>query len=394
MPFLLLQPDAKPFVLLNGAYAPLSWNSGLFLKIRLRASHMILTSGAVTYFRNDKLNDLASSGWNSLSCVQNDDSLCLHSPLLDMFNSQTVQEPYMYPDGLRQQYPFVGDVCVKASARHIVNSSLYTVSMCDLIDSQAQFVLVEHTDTRRIFFRADSTSLLQYACLACVCLYAVATLAKHVVLLVKDHAVDEYESHVATKTKTISHISQFIPATVKKCMSISVLHLVLSLYLVAEVVLSGLPSIATQSETWLALYLALYVLWDCVFCMWKLYFEPQDQLKQINVMVVLLLMCCLRLYHTFQNVFHLLFVVMFAIRTWCKVVLVMLINSNPATSTRQLYNCNLSLTYDVLTLYLILLCLNRTTESAFDSQLINSNVLAVGFALGTAIAFIHRCNCK
>jgi hypothetical protein len=387
MPFLLLQPDAKPFVLLNRALAPLSWNTGLFLRIRLRASHVILTSGAVTYFRNDKLNDLAASGWSSRSCVQNDDSLCLHSPLLDLFNSKAVQEPYIYPDALRQLYPLVGDVCGKNSERQIVNSSKYTVSMCDLIDARAQFVLVEHPDTRRVFFRADSTTLVQYACLACVCLYAVGTLANHAVLLVKARAADD------TKTKVESHITQFIPGALRKYMSISVLHVGLSLYLVAEV-LVGLPSIATQSESMLALYLALYVLWDCVYCVWTLYFEPKEQLKQINVIVVLLMLCCLRLYHSFHNVFHVLFVVIFAIRTWCKVVLVMLVNANPATPPKQLFDCNLSITYDVLTLYLILLCLNRTTESASDSQLLNSSILLIGIPLGTAIAFIHKGNCK
>jgi hypothetical protein len=127
---------------------------------------------------------------------------------------------------------------------------------------------------------------------------------------------------------------------------------------------------------------------------WTLYFEPKEQLKQINVIVVLLMLCCLRLYHSFHNVFHVLFVVIFAIRTWCKVVLVMLVNANPATPPKQLFDCNLSITYDVLTLYLILLCLNRTTESASDSQLLNSSILLIGIPLGTAIAFIHKGNCK
>jgi hypothetical protein len=279
MPLLLLQPDAKPFVLLNRAFAPLPWNAGLFLKVRLRASHLILTNGAVTYFRNDQLNDLAASGWRSLSCEQSDDSLCLHPPLLDLFNAKTVQEPYLYPDGLREQYPFVSDVCAKRSGRRIVNGSLYTVSMCDLIDSRAQFVLVEHPDTRRVFFKADSTALVQYACLACVCLYAVATLARHAVLLVKVAKAGEPED-TKTKTDAASHILQFIPGALKKYMRVPVLHVGLSLYLVAEV-LAGLPSIATQSETWLALYLAAYVVWDCVFCVWMLYFgegnTPADQ---------------------------------------------------------------------------------------------------------------------
>ena len=386
MPFLLLQPDAKPFVLLNRANAPLVWNTGLFLNVRLRASHVLLTSSAVTYFRNDQLNDLAAGGWKSLSCVQNDDSLCLHSPELDMFNARSVQGPYVYPDALRLQYPLLDGVCAKNSAREIVNSSLYTVSMCDLIDSRAQFVLVEHTDSRRIFFRTGATSLVQYACLACVCLYAVATLAKHGVLLVKAPAPDD------TKTKGVSGVAQFIPAALKKYMSLSVLHIGLSLYLVAEV-LSTMRSVATQSETWLAWYLSLYVLWDCVFSIWTLYFDPKEKLKPINVMVVLLMMCCLRLFHTFQNVFHVLFIVMFALRTWCKVVLVMLVNASPASSTEQLLNCNLSITYDAVTLYLILLCLNRATESAFDSQVAHASVLLIGIPLGAAVAFIHKCNC-
>ena len=65
MPFFLLQPDSKPFVRLTQAYLPLPWNTGLFLDIRLRASHVILTNNAITYFRNDMLNDLHASGWQS-----------------------------------------------------------------------------------------------------------------------------------------------------------------------------------------------------------------------------------------------------------------------------------------------------------------------------------------
>jgi hypothetical protein len=53
-----------------------------------------------------------------------------------------------------------------------------------------------------------------------------------------------------------------------------------------------------------------------------------------------------------------------------------------------------SIAYDVLTLYLLLLCQNRSTESAFDSQLMNSNVLLIGIPLGVAVACIHKANCK
>jgi C4-dicarboxylate transporter len=111
------------------------------------------------------------------------------------------------------------------------------------------------------------------------------------------------------------------------------------------------------------------------------------------VMVVLLIMCCLRLYHTFQNAFHVLLVVIFAIRTSCKVLLVMLLNSDPLQSTNKLLSCNVSLFYDVLTLYLLLLCLNFTTESVFDNQLMNSTILLIGLQLGTVVAFIHKCKC-
>jgi hypothetical protein len=386
MPFLLLQLNSRPFVVLNGLNAPVSWNSGLFLKIRRQTSHMLVTGNAITYFRHDKLNDLLSNGWSNVTCFQNDNSLCLHSPELDMFNSETVQKPYLYPDSVTQQYPLVKDVCLKNSGSMIVNSSMYTVSMCDLIDARAQFVLVEQPDNRRMFYRTDSTSLVEYACLACVCLYAVATLARHAVLLVKANEVHDND------TKVANPILQFIPHTLRKYCQVCVLHIGLSLFLLVSVILD-LPNIATQSEYLLAWYLNVYVLWDCVFCVWKMSVHERKELKQINVMVVLLIMCCLRLYHTFQNAFHVLLVVIFAIRTSCKVLLVMLLNSDRVQSTNKLLSCNVSLVYDVLTLYLLLLCLNFTTESVFDSQLMNSTILLIGFQLGTVVAFIHKCKC-
>jgi len=90
-------------------------------------------------------------------------------------------------------------------------------------------------------------------------------------------------------------------------------------------------------------------------------------------------------------VFHVLLTGMFAIRTWCKLMLVLLINSNPQESQSRLLACNLSVIYDVITLYLILLCLNHTTESDFHSQMLDSSILVIGFQLGSVIALIHRC---
>ena len=381
MPFLLLQRDSKPFLVLNQFSTPLPWDTGMFLKIRLQASHIILTSNAITYVRNAPLRALPSHAWDSFSCMKSEDSLCWHSPELDMFNSKVVQEPYVYSDTLRKQYRFGTDVCSKKSARQVVNGSQYTVSMCDLIDTGAQFVLSEGVDKRLMYVNPDSTSIVEYALLACVCLYAVATLAKHGILLIK--------AEETTGTHTYP-ILQFIPQSMQRYLRMSVLHVVLSLY-VAIAVLLDMPSIATRNEYWLAGYLVLYVLWDCVFSISKLTHNLKEELKQINVMVVLLMMCCLRLYHTFQNVFHILLTGMFAIRTSCKLVIVLLINSNINEPESRLLGCNLSVLYDVLTLYLILLCLNHTTESEFHSQVLDSSILAIGVQLGSVLALIHKC---
>jgi hypothetical protein len=85
--------------------------------VRLRASHVILTSNAITYFRNDKLNDLHAAGWQSFSCTPSDDSLCLHSAELDFFNARLVQEPVVYGDALRRQYATGKDICQRNGAR-------------------------------------------------------------------------------------------------------------------------------------------------------------------------------------------------------------------------------------------------------------------------------------
>ena len=384
MPFFLLQLDSRPFVRLNGDYLALSWNTGLFLDIRRRASHVIVTSNAITYFRDDMLNDLQAAGWHAFSCSYNDDSLCLHSAELDFFNAKVVQEPYVFGHSLQQQYAVGQDICRQNSARQPVNSSRYTVSMCDLTDTRGQFVLLERPEKRVLFFKADPTSLLEYAMLWLVCLYAVATLAKHAVLLIKAAKTDDKEADAK------SPLSLFIATSVTKYMQISVLHVGLSLYL-ATAVLLDMPQIATRSEAWLAFYLVVYILWDCVFCVFKLCYNFREKLQQINVMVVLLILCFVRLFHTFQNVFHLLLTVLFSIRTWCKVVLVVLINSKALQEPTKLLECNISLMYDVVTLYAILACMNHTTESAFHSQLLHISVLLVGVTAGALIAMLHKC---
>jgi len=386
MPFLMLQVDSRPFLRLKQARLDLQWNTGLLLNIRLRASHVVVTSNAITYFRNDKLNDLQAAGWRSFRCAQNDDSLCLHSTELDFFNAKLVQEPYVYSDALMQQYAVGTDVCQRNSARQAVNSSRYTVSMCDLVDTRGQFVLLEQPEGRTMFFMPDSTSLLQYAMLAFVCLYAVATLANHAVLLIKTTKAPETQK----ETDKRIGLSRFIPTMLTKYMKLSVLHVGLSLYLATAVVLD-MPQIATQSEARLALYLLVYIVWDCVFCVGKLCYHRKEELKQINVMVVLLMMCSLRLFHTFQNVFHLLLTVMFSVRTWCKVVLVVLINARPLQEPTRVLEHNVSLMYDVVTLYALLACMSHATASAFDSQMLHASVLLVGVTAGAVVALLHKC---
>ena len=387
MPFFLLQLDARPFVTLSQASLQLPWNTGLFLDIRLRASHVVLTSNAITYFRNDMLNDLRAAGWQSFSCRHSDDSLCLHSAELDFFSATSAQEPYVYTDALRRQYAVGRDVCQRNSARQPANGSRYTVSMCDLIDTRGQFVLLEHAEQRTMFFKADSTSLLEYVMLAIVCLYAVATLANHAILLIK---TTKGEDKAQKEADAKSPLSLFIPTRITKYMQVSVLHVGLSLYL-ATAVLLDMPQIATRSEAWLALYLVLYMLWDCVFCVAMLCYNFKEKLKQINVMVVLLILCCLRLFHTFQNVFHLLLTVLFSIRTWCKVVLVALINARAAHEPLKVLESNTSLMYDVVTLYALLACVNHTTQSAFHSQMLHATVLLVGVTAGALLAMLHKC---
>jgi hypothetical protein len=384
MPFALLQSNAKPFVLLTDLRSPLSWNKGFFLTTRLRASHVLVTSHSIAYFTNDAVNDLSSRGWETFSCVQSDDSLCRHSEHLDFFNSKTVQEPYIYDSVLKRDYAVGMDVCTKNSGRQLVNASLYTVSMCDLIDARAQFVLVEHKDKRNIFYRSDSTSLVEYALLGIACFYAVATLAKHAVMLIK---VDENTEKNTTKDGVTK---VFIVQVLQKYIRISLLHIAVSVYVVVLVV-TDMQSVATRSELYLAWYFVVYVSWDCVYCVYRLWSHAQDQLKQINFMVVLLMLCCLRLYHTFQNVFHMVFTVIFSIRTCCKVVLVMAGNADSHESTRKMVMNNVSVMYDVVTLYLTLLCMNHTKDNVFYSQLDNSSVLLVGVSLGSIVALMHRC---
>lgn len=384
MPSALVQSNARPFVLLRDLRSPLSWNEGLFLKIRFRASHVLLSSHSVAHFSRDAVTDLPSRGWTSFTCMQSDDSLCRHSEQLDFFNSRLVQQPYVYGSILRRDYPLGMDVCAKNSGRQIVNSSLYTVSMCDMIDAGMQFVLVEHTDERKIFYKSDSTSIAEYALLALVCFYAVATLAKHGVLLIKSDAMQEKNANEKSATKT------FIVEALSKYISVSLMHIAV-IVCVFVLVITNMHRVATRSELYLAWYLIVYILWDAVFCLYRVWSRAQDQLKQINLMVVLLMLCCLRLYHTFQNVFHAVFIVMFSIRTCCKVVLVMTCNADSNESTNKLIMSNMSVMYDVITLYVILLCMNCAIDTVPDIYLHNISVLVVGVTIGSIIALMHRC---
>jgi hypothetical protein len=253
-----------------------------------------------------------------------------------------------------------------------------------MIDAGMQFVLVEHADERKIFYKSDSTSIVEYAVLATVCFYAVATLAKHGVMLIKSDAMQEKNATQQNAPK------MFIVEALSKYISVSLLHIAV-IVCVFVLVITNMHLVATQSELYLAWYLVVYILWDAIFCLYRVWSRVRDQLKQINVMVVLLMLCCLRLYHTFQNVFHAVFTVMFSIRTCCKVVLVMTCNAGSNESSNKLIMSNLSVMYDVITLYVILLSMNCAIDTVPDIHLHNISVLLVGVSIGSIIALMHRC---
>ena len=149
--------------------------------------------------------------------------------------------------------------------------------------------------------------------------------------------------------------------------------------------------LVTDDDVLLCSVLYAFLLADWVFTVrrsvWRIA-ANDDRSKQVNGMVVMLILVTLRLSSSFQNVFVVLLTMMFGVRTCSKLVQTAYRNLGRAADTQALYR-SLSVGFDVAVFYLLLsIALAEQCETELERNLLLCTVIFTSFNVGLLTAVV------
>jgi hypothetical protein len=299
-----VQDGQVPFMLLQGSGGVLPWDSGPLLAYRLRSTALQVSASTLQLYHGHTLR--FGGTWRELNCTATPAALCVSSDTgvavmgtLPVTTPRDVSALLSRSELLRS---FDGAVCTSdKTGRAVGDSDVYTVSMCDLVESALRFVMVNTERGDRVYWTRDTTGVAEALVLSMIALYAATSLAQNLTSLM-------------SKTDAPA-VALWTELNVLACV-------------VCAAVLMAMCEAHRGhyvSEHDLVLYNVL--LWFLVIDVLLLCFKasgPRDASRnfghQVGLSTVVLLLCSLRLHNTFNTPFlHVLFG-LFGTRAACKLL--------------------------------------------------------------------------
>jgi len=375
MPMWIIQNEKLPFITINSVDSPLRWDVGLMYKVRLQNTFMHIAANGIVASQRATLRDLhdPSNGWKTAACAGTRTELCRHDDSLVFFDMNQSSIPYEHTSELSQKY--MPPVCSSSLFGRLQTSGTrtYSVSVCDIVHGSMHFVLAMADGHSRMLFKHDPTSIWQVIFLALTAIYAVTMLCIHASELIQSVPSKARETHSSNKRRERLMLA---------------VHVALAIMLV-EMCVSHFSFLVTEEDVTLTSCLCVYVFLDIVFAVLHRmteYRANDDNGKQVNGMIIFLLLITMRLNSSFQNVFVVSLTILFGIRMWSKVLQTAYVNIHRNMSFSSLIP-NLSASLDAIVFYFIVsIALSEQCENKLETQLIIATVVFVSLNVGLLMA--------
>ena len=149
--------------------------------------------------------------------------------------------------------------------------------------------------------------------------------------------------------------------------------------------------LVTDEEVLLCYLLYVFVFVDVCFVVLRRmtpYRSNDDRSKQVNGMLVFLLLVTLRLNSSFQNVFVVVLTMLFGMRMWSKLLQTAYLNMHRWLDVSAVPP-NLSVSMDVVVFYFLLtIALVEQGDTELETQLLISTALVTSFNVGLLLAVV------
>jgi len=182
-----VQYSKRPFLTLQGIDAALPWEEGSLLTYRMKSNAMQLSATSLQYYSGDAVRALES--WNVFNCTPTARALCASADTsVTLMGTAPVIVPHDLSGPLAASQflrAFGGSVCNAAdTGRLLGQSDVYTVSMCDLSERMLRFVVRDTEAGMLVYWKAESTGVVENVILALIALYASVNIANNTVSLI------------------------------------------------------------------------------------------------------------------------------------------------------------------------------------------------------------------
>lgn len=302
--------SARPFMTLQGLDAALPWDEGSLLTCRMRSNAMQLSATSLQFYSGDTLRALET--WSTFNCTPTARALCASA---DTGVALMGTSPVVVPNDLSgplaaSQFlrAFGGSVCNSAdTGRLLGNSDVYTVSMCDLSERMLRFVVRDTEAGMLVYWRAESTPVVENVILALVALYASVNIANNTIYLISASSAQRLPS------------AGVFPVLVLAALS-------LALFVVCE---RHADFYVSSHDYALYVVLVTFLLLEVSLLCAKLAHTSRKVGKlhdrfhfgyNINLSTAVLLLATLRLHSTFATPFFGVLFAVFGIRAACKLL--------------------------------------------------------------------------
>lgn len=182
-----VQYTQRPFLTLQGVDAALPWEEGSLFTYRMKSSAMQLSATSLQYYSGDSLRALDS--WDVFTCSPTVRALCASQDTgVTLMGTSPVVVPHDLSGPMAASHflrSFNGSVCNAAdTGRSLGRSDVYTVSMCDLSERMLRFVVCDTEAGMLVYWKAESTPVVENVILALIALYASVNIANNTVSLI------------------------------------------------------------------------------------------------------------------------------------------------------------------------------------------------------------------
>lgn len=269
-----IRDDSHPYLVFVNNERPFSWNTGFMYSIILESNFIRINSRGIQHSQTP-LTSLGEDQWKNAECNPTPDALCSlvkNTTKMLLFPTTDVDIPDKFSDLNPSNHHFLKDFAeteyspctYKYSNRAIrVGDDRYEVSLCDILDSNLDFIW--DLNKNIVYWRQNTTSTLLYFIYSILAIYLISLMTNNIINILTKYRSDKDQNQATSVHKeevnnTKGNIRILLQSIKDSSYVIFLLSTLLFLGIMAIIELRQSKTIVTKQDHDTVIILCVYVL--------------------------------------------------------------------------------------------------------------------------------------